>query len=266
MNRGFAGMLLAVLILAAAPAEAQNGSVWLSPTEPARIESAGEVVLTISLWRAGRVAYQTYDGACSITYSPGGTSPDATCNEGGARAPDDYTAASGELVFTEVEGSKTIKIPIADDDRAEGDEGFTFAAWEVANADPWIDRGDSVIVTIIDDEASDGRAVATTTTAPERRPPGAAPLATVPSLPDPIGDRAVPGLAHTALPSEITPGPGFELTGDGSLGPAAAREGERGGPTSGSFSGLAAGVGASALGLSALAAVRRRGRWSPTRA
>ena len=142
------------LTLVTPPAAAQNGSAWLAPKSPEPLESAGEVVLTVSMWRAGRVEYRTIDGACQVTYSRVGSAPDAVCSEGDARAPEDYTATSGELVFTEG-GSKTITIPIVDDDLAEGDKAFTMAAWEEVNADPWIDRGDAVVVRIVDDETTD---------------------------------------------------------------------------------------------------------------
>src|SRR5688572_21842392 len=123
-------VIVVALSLVTPPAASQNGSAWLTPKSPERLESAGEVRLTVSLWRAGRVAYRTFDGACQVTYSRGGSPPDAVCSGEKARAPEDYTSTSGELVFTEVEGSKTITIPIVDDDLSEGDESFTLAAWE----------------------------------------------------------------------------------------------------------------------------------------
>src|SRR5688572_20957535 len=120
MERIGAGIAVIVvaLTLVTPPAAAQNGSAWLNPKDSQPLESAGEVVLTVSMWRAGRVEYRTMDGACQVTYSPGGSPPDAACSDQKARAPEDYTATSGELVFTEG-GAKTITIPIIDDDRTE---------------------------------------------------------------------------------------------------------------------------------------------------
>jgi hypothetical protein len=263
MKRIGAGIAVIVvaLTLVPPPAAAQNGSASLTPRSPYALESAGEVVLTVSLWRAGRVAYQTFDGACYVTYSRAGSPPDTICSDE-ARAPEDYTATSGELVFTEVEGSKTIKIPIVDDDLAEGDEAFTLAAWEEVNADPWIDRGDSVIVRIIDDDVKGGGAVATTaTTAAGSQSSSSAPVLTVPPAPSPVGDLPAPDLEVAVPSSELRPGPGFELTSELSLKPASAR----GGGGGGSASALAIGLGTAAAGVGAVAFLRRRKQWSPTR-
>jgi hypothetical protein len=268
MRRTVAGaipiLLLALLI---APAGAQNGSAWLDPKSSEPLESAGEVVLTVSLWRAGRVAYRTYDGACAVTYSPAGTPPDVTCGASArARAPKDYTATSGELVFTEVEGSKTIKIPIVDDELAEGNEAFTLAAWEEANADPWIDRGDSVIVHITDDDETDSAGefagAATRTPTSEARPQssGSATGASVASGPATAATSPSSTLDVALAAEDLRRGPGFVLTSEGSSEPAA----RRGSGAGRSASGMAFGLGAVAVG--SLALVRRRRRWSPTRA
>jgi hypothetical protein len=265
MKRIGAGIAVIVvaLRLVTPPAAAQNGSAWLSPRSPEPLESTGEVVLTVSLWRAGRVAYRTYDGACRVTYSRAGTPPDAFCSNTGARAPEDYTATSGELVFTEVEGSRTIKIPIVDDDLAEGDEAFTLAAWEEVNADPWIDRGDSVIVRIIEDDVKGGGAVATTaTTAAGSQSSSSAPVVTVPPAPSPLGDLPVPDLAVELASPVLRTGPGFELTSEDSPEPA---PGRRGGASGSASSWLAPGLAIAAAGVGAVAFLRRRKKWSPTR-
>lgn len=152
-GRGFVrgGILTMVAaMLVTPPAAAQNGSAWLSPQSPEPLESSGEVVITVSMWRAGRVAYQTVDGSCRVTFSPGGTPPDAECSDDEADSPEDYTATSGELIFT-TGGSQTITIPIVHDALEDSGEAFTVIAWEEANADPWIDRGDSVVVRIYDE-------------------------------------------------------------------------------------------------------------------
>jgi len=256
MKRIGAGIALIVgaLMLVTPPAAAQNGSAWLSPDEPEPLESTGEIVLIVEMWRAGRVAYQTIDGTCQVTYSPGGTPPDAVCSGEKARAPEDYTATSGELVFTEG-GSKTITIPIVDDDLTEGDESFTLAAWEEVNADPWIDRGDSEIVRIVDDESGD-------TGGEERVAPTTGAGVTVePATPE----TAAPPSRNlqVALPaSELRPGPGFELTIEGPPRPAAARRDTGHGSTRW----WAIGAGTATLGVGALAMAQRRRRWSPTQA
>jgi hypothetical protein len=267
MRRIVAGIFVVVLTLVAPPAAAQNGSVWLTPASPEPVEDAGEVVLTISLWRAGRVAYRTYDGACTVTYSAGGTPPDAACWGDKASASKDYAATSGELVFTEVEGSKTIKIPILDDDLAEWDETFTFAAWEEVNADPWIDRGDSVIVHIIDDEADNtgepaATAARTNTTAAHGRPSRSPTVVTLPPKGTPAADVPSPAVDVARAAGELRPGAGFELTSDDPSGQAPARQGGGGGPEA---AWLAPGLGTAATGVGALAFLRRRRQWSPTR-
>ena len=265
MRRIGAGVavIAVILTLVTPPAAAQNGSVWLSPRSPEPVESDGEVVVTVSLWRAGRVAYRTYDGNCAVTYSPAGTPPDASCWGESASTPEDYTATSGELVFTEVEGSKTITIPIVDDDLAEGDVAFTLAAWEEVNADPWIDRGDSVIVRIIDDDGNDGSAPArTATTLASRRPSSSPPGATVPPTPAPVGQLPVAEVEEELASPMLQPGPGFELSSEGAPKPAPARGGPDGRPGS---SWLAPGLGTAAAGVSAAALLRRRKQWSPTR-
>jgi hypothetical protein len=261
MQRIGAGIAVIVVALTFVPppAAAQNGSASLTPRSPYALESVGEVVITVSLWRAGRVAYQTYNGACYVTYSRAGDPPNTICSDE-ARSPEDYTGTSGVLVFTAVEGSKTIKIPIVDDDLAEGDQRFTLAAWEEVNADPWIDRGDSVVVRIIDDERSGVATTATTTAGGQ--PSGSAPVSTLAPTPPLIGNFPLPDIAVELASRELLPGPGFELTSEGAPEPAPARDGGGGGSAS---SWLAPGLGTAAAGVGALAFVRRRKHWSPTR-
>ncbi|MEY2454089.1 MAG: hypothetical protein QOD92_3663 [Acidimicrobiaceae bacterium] len=261
MKRIGAGIAVIVvaMTLVPPPAAAQNSSASLTPRAPYALESAGEVVITVSLWRAGRVAYQTFNGACYVTYSRAGDPPNTICSDE-ARAPEDYIATSGVLVFTAVEGSKTVKIPIVDDDRAEGDQRFTLLAWEEVNADPWIDRGDSVTVSIIDDERSGVATTATTTAGGQ--PSGSAPFSALAPTPPLIGDVPLPDIAVELASGELRPGPGFELTSEGSPQPAPAQDGGDGGSAS---SWLAPGLGTAAAGVGALAFMRRRKQWSPTR-
>lgn len=86
------------------------------------------------------------DGGCKTTnVSPTSSS----CQPPFARAGEDYTAVNGEVIFSE-RGSRTIRIPILDDDLVEGSEEFTVVAVEEPPADPW--PYSSVIVRISDDE------------------------------------------------------------------------------------------------------------------
>jgi hypothetical protein len=82
--------------------------------------------------RPGRVRYQTFDGT--------------------ARAPEDYTALSDEVIFTGSE-AMMIRIPVVDDDLAEGTEDFTVRAWEEPPpADPWPQGPSTATVRIIEDD------------------------------------------------------------------------------------------------------------------
>jgi len=254
------GVIVVALMLVIPSAGAQNGSAWLTPKSNHPVESAREVVLTVSMWRPSRVEYRTFDGVCDVRYDSAGGAPNPTCSDRTqkAHAPEDYTATSGELVFTEG-GSKTITIAIVDDDLTEGDESFTLAAWEEANADPCggpsyvcVDRSDSVVIYITDDEVGT-----------RERPGAAAKTPTTTTVPDDRATKASPSPDLVALgPEDLRPGPGFELTSERS--PEAAPERADGG--GGSASGLVLGLGTAAVSVGALALVWRRRRWSPTRA
>lgn len=279
-------VIVGTLTLVTPPLAAQNGSAWLSPKSTLRRESGGEVVLTVSMWRAGRVTYQTMDGDCEVTYSRAGSTPEASCAGDKATAPDDYTATSGELIFT-TGGTQRITIPIVDDAVAEAEEILTVAAWEEANADPWIPRGDSVTVRIIDDETEPSEeyayksAPSTNTTVQAGRSSGpavapAAPTAsTASTTPNTAGAGIVAGPGPTttttatppspglqvALPEDgMPPAPGFELTGE-ALEPTP----DPGGSAGSSGGPLASRSGAFALALGALAVARWR-RLSATQA
>lgn len=287
-------LIVVALTLVTAPAAAQNGSAWLTPKNPEPTESAGKVVLTVSMWRAGRVAYQTFDGSCRVSYPPAGGPPNVICSEyAKARAPEDYAASSGELVFT-AGGKQTITIPIVDDGVAEGNEEFTMVAWEEVNADPWIPRGSSVTVRIVDDEvdpsagASAAPAAGTSTNTNSAAPAAGsstsatvaggqisgsavgAPAPTSPKAPA-AGGPSNPATTTTTPPPSpdlevaspeggVQPEPSIELTRERAPEPAAARGGEAGDSASGFVIGLAI----AAFCVGALA-VRRRRQWSPTR-
>ncbi len=117
------------------PAAAQMGGPWWTTKSLEVRESDGEVVLTLKFTngsRPGRVRYQTFDGT--------------------ARAPEDYTALNGEVIFNGSE-AMTIRIPVVDDDLAEGSEDFTVRAWEEPPpADPWPPGPNTATVRIIEDD------------------------------------------------------------------------------------------------------------------
>ena len=269
--RAGAGVVIVALSLLTAPAAAQNGSAWFVSEKAEAFESSGQIVVTVSMWRPGRVTYQTFDGPCQVSYSRGGTPPQTVCSEDGrASAPEDYAATSGELVFTE-EGSRTITIPIADDDRREPAESFTVAAWEEVNADPWIDRGDSTIVRIVDDdsprtatpsETSPGGGGPSGSAAEVTAPPAAAGSGVTTDANAPESEtRPSPDLQIGLAGGDLHSGPGFQLASEQAPQPAVERDG--GGSPAGW---LGAGLGVAAVGVGVLAFVQRRRRWSPTRA
>ena len=228
------------------------------------LESDGEVVLTLSQdpGGSGRLRYSTADGTCVPPPRAGdafeGFREHPPC-EPEARAPADYTAVDG--VF-DGPGSKTIRIPIVDDDLSEGTEAFTVYAWGEPNGydtDPY--GGPSVIVRIVDDDVSETGAPATTTTTAAGQPSGSDPLPTTVPTPSPIEDLPVSNRVVAVPSAELRPGPGFELTSEGSPVPAAGRR--RGGGSASSW--LAPGLGIAAAGVGAVAFLRRRKQWSPTR-
>lgn len=261
-------MILTSLIALGTPlAEAQPGGTDMRPRSPRVLESDGEVVLTltISAPRPTRVKYRTFDVE--------------------AKTPGDYTAVSGEaLIFG---NTVTIRIPIVDDDGAESEETFIVRSWEAPPEEvspeppknwPW----GTAIVRLIDDDSDVGTgspdAVSSTTSedapAPAAvsttlMPRGAhfsssaidarAPIAVDAATTSTITTAVPPTPGEVALPlDELRPGPGFEDTGE------EAREAvtERGGVGGDSASGLVIGSGLAAIGVGALAAVRRRQRRS----
>lgn len=233
------------------------------------LESDGEVVLTLSQHPggSGRLRYSTADGTCVPPPRAGdafeGFREQPPC-EPEARAPADYGAVDG--VFDGTTRSKTIRIPIVDDDLSEGTEAFTVYAWGEPNGyntDPY--GGPSVIVRIDDDDSDDSgkpaASTATTTTAAGSQPSSSAPVLTVPTAPSPDEHAPAPDLAVAVPSAELRPGQGFELTSEEPRGPAAGRGGER----DGSASWLALGLGTAAAAVGAVALLRRRKQWSPTR-
>ena len=275
-----AGVIVMLLILAGARAEAQVASwpTW-TPEAPRPLESDGEVVLTLSIDSSAfaRVRYSTFDGTCA---PPEGSAADLNQARSGpppcepeARAPADYTAVDGEVTFTSA-GSKTIRIPIVDDELAEGTEAFTVFAWQEPNGySPYPYDGRSVIVRIIDDDGTNatggkpatglGTSATTAVGAPSSssgpQPPVTGAAAGDPARP-PTTTSPSPNL-EVALPTgELRQGPGFELTIDESPNPTA----EPGGRGRGSAPWLAFGLGTGAVGVAALAFLHRRRQWSST--
>ena len=280
MKRVIAFLAVLVWGLVAPPAKAQTGFGGWSSTGAEPVELAGEVVLTFTAIEAGRITYYTLDGDCNrnpgveYPYTPSPVTPD--CGRPQARAGEDYVAVRGEWIFTEP-GSRTIRVPILDDDIDEPEEPFGVHASkydDVAGQTTW----SAVVIRIIDDDPKQGSAgdtstklataehapgadqpvAATSPAAPVRLPTAQAPAGPARSL-EPtttsVGWRLDVG-TQLGAPGDLQPGPGFELVAD--------RDPERG-PERGDRGGRASWV---AFGLtivavaSGIARVRRRWRWS----
>jgi hypothetical protein len=280
VGRIVAGVVVILLALVVPPAGAQLPDPQVTPSAPNVSEGDREVVLTLSKSTPGRVVYRTQDGSCGISSDSCGPP---------ARAPEDYSAVSGELVFTEP-GSKRITIPIVDDDLAEGYyEAFSFEAYEGDAAAGW-PTGRFVEVRIHDEDnpdlcyyppcASDDAgepAAATTTTATTGggRRPGSAAVPALPPARSPVGVGGVPVPLTTTttrapLPDlevelasgDLRAGSGFELVSDR---PPQSAPGNGGGD-GGSAPWLALGLGSGAVTAGGVVVwVRRQRRWSSTR-
>jgi hypothetical protein len=199
---------------------------WWSPREVRPLESAGEVVLTFTTQDPGRTEYYTNDGDCSgYPQDPANeipVSPDE-CGRPYARAGEDYGAVRGEWTFTEA-GSRTIRIPIFDDDRDETDrEPFTI------NASHWPDMWPSKVlynatITIMDDDpsSSSGSSSPAQSSSQARTGSQAGTGGATPPLQTETGATEVSRPDRDAASTELRPGPGFELIGsDVVSGPAA---------------------------------------------
>jgi hypothetical protein len=111
--------------------------VSISVDDVSRVESNGPASFTVSLSKpSGKVVTVAY----------------ATAN-GSAVAPDDYTARSGTLVFLAGETSKTVSVPLNDDQAEESDEAFTLGLSSAVNGTLTDAHG---VGTIVDDDASQG--------------------------------------------------------------------------------------------------------------
>ncbi len=244
-------VFLSVLVAPPARGQAPESGEW-SPKEVRPVESAGEVVLTFTRTHPGRTAYYTSDGYCCGRPSE----PDA-------RAGEDYGAVRGEWIFTEA-GSRTITIPIIDDDLDEADEEtFTIGAsqhGEDVAGMGWYGRS----IRIKDDDPRDDPEDPSARTAPTARTAGVRPSSSSGANPIPgsdDGDAEVQSGSGSELASgELEPGPGFERVKERDPEPASKRDGQSGG----SASWLAFGLGTVALGSGGVVWVRRRRRWSAT--
>jgi outer membrane biosynthesis protein TonB len=108
--------------------------VSLSVDDVSRAEANGPASFTVSLSKASgkvvTVAYATADGSAVVG--------------------DDYGARSGTLVFLAGDTSKSVSVPLVDDDVAEGDETFTVMLSSAVNATLADPHG---VGTIVDDDA-----------------------------------------------------------------------------------------------------------------
>lgn len=157
---------------------------WWSPEEDDKryprgygalrvLESAGEVVMKFTTEEPGRTEYSTKDGDCSgypTAEDPANETPVSTdeCGRPYARAGEDYGAVRGKWTFTEA-GSRTIRIPIIDDDLDEIDgEAFTIEAghW----GDMWPAPGVSnAFIYIVDDDPKQTPGSSTSAGGPNRQ-------------------------------------------------------------------------------------------------
>ena len=279
MKRIIACSVVLASVLVSSPAQSQTGRSGWSPTEAAPVESAGEVVLRFTATDPGRIVYYTLDGDCNRNpwvEDPNSPLPPADCGRPQARASEDYGATKGEWIFTGP-GSRTITIPILDDDLDEVDgEPFGVHAShhdDVAGQTTWY----AAVIRIVDDDPSIGSVAppAVTTSVPpddDRTsispvPPTVPQSAAVPP-PAAVAVPRAPAPAALALPDvevelpsrDLRPGPGFELV----LEPTHGRASEREHPRSGSASPLALSLGSTALASSGFVWLRRRRRWSPS--
>lgn len=100
-----------VTVFRVSPADSQTFMPYWDPDTVQVLESERQVVLTLRKSGPGHVHYQTEDRT--------------------ARAPDDYGAVSGDEIFTTGGSeSKTIRIPIVDDNLDEASEAFSVLAHE----------------------------------------------------------------------------------------------------------------------------------------
>lgn len=251
------GAVLLCSLVWISPASAQTYYPYFTQDSVRVDESIGTVVVTVRMKGPGRVEYRTEDGSCTRR----AMSPTTTCGAPYARAPGDYGAVSGEVVFNEADGgSRQITVPIVDDRQDEGLEKFMVVATDGAQ------RG-AVEVSIVDDDgdsddADDPGSAAMSSTTIRLPAPGSGPIAAPPGVGAPPTTSLSSDLEMEIAAGELKPGPGFELTSDNGARRAPDRQDEDGG----SATSLALGLGAAAAATGGVAmAARRRRQWSPTR-
>ena len=280
MRRAIACVVVAVAASVAPPAQAQTRPAGWSPASASPLESAGEIVLQFSAEEAGRIVYYTLDGDCNrnpgveYPYTPTPVTPD--CGRPQAKAGEDYVAVKGEWIFAEP-GSRTLRVPILDDDSDEPEEPFGVHASlydDVAGQTTWY----AAVIRISDDDPrvavvnSGATSTSPTTTAegPARDPTVSATTLPAPARPQPTGVTAARGPAtgpattttpgrdvteERAASDALKPGPGFELVSERDL--------DRG--TDGAERGAVSSIALLASGATIVSCAvwaRRRRRWS----
>jgi hypothetical protein len=260
------GIAVLCSVVGVSPASAQTYVPHWSPEVVEVDESSGIVVMTLRKHGPGPVRWRTEDGSC-VGYDNMVQPPSRQC-AAPARAPDDYGAVSGEVIFTEA-GTRTITIPIVDDGLDEGwAEAFTVIATEVDERAGGA-VGSRGTVRIIDDDGDSNDAEATTTTMAGDGQSSSGPVPTVPPVGSPVAGASEPPSATPPAPDldvalasdELPPGPGFEVAGDGLSGPE--RGTDRGG-SGGSAPWLGFGVVIAAVASAASVSMRRRRRSTPS--
>jgi hypothetical protein len=231
-----------VSVLAAPPARGQapgNGCVdqtkrgcsgWWSPEgdeqryprgygELRVVESAGEVVMKFTTEEPGRTEYYTNDGDCSgypTAEDPANDTPVSPdeCGRPYARAGEDYGAVRGQWTFTEA-GSRTIRIPIFDDDRDETDrEPFTINAAHWPDGWPsWVLYNATIAIMDDDPSSSSGSSSSAQSSSQARIGRQAGTGGATPPLQTETRPTGVSRPDRDAASTELRPGPGFELIG-----------------------------------------------------
>ena len=130
--------------------------------------------LAVADARAEEGRDETIDFAVTLApASPAAVTVDYATADGSATAGEDYTAASGTLVFAPGETSKTVAVPVLDDAIDEGEETFTLALSDpsgaaladaeavgtITNSDPlqkmWLSRFGRTVASHVTDAVSD---------------------------------------------------------------------------------------------------------------
>jgi Calx-beta domain/Bacterial Ig-like domain (group 3) len=139
-------------------ASSGSNSVVINPTSPPSIQfsatsyAAGEgsTTLNVQVTRTGDTS-----GSSTVDYATSDTaSTNCAVVNGRASSRCDYLPTQGTLSFANGDVSKTIKISLVDDNRAEGDENFTITISNVTTA--VLGSAATATLTINDNEIVDG--------------------------------------------------------------------------------------------------------------